>query len=98
VGGGGAAGVGAVMGNGDGAEVGWALDVSLGNRRRAGGAFGSVVQNVLEYVNRRRDIISTENWLDTQNWINITTHASCSRRVHSNEKKARLLDSNGFIY
>jgi hypothetical protein len=42
--GGGAAGVGAVMGNGDGAEVGWALDVSLGNRRRAGGAFGSVVQ------------------------------------------------------
>jgi hypothetical protein len=57
VGGGGATGVGAVMGNGDGAGVGWALDVSLGKRRRAGGAFGSVVQNrrdsnVLEYVNR----------------------------------------------
>jgi hypothetical protein len=42
--GGGAASVGAVMGNGDGAGVGWALDGSLGNRTRAGGAFGSVVQ------------------------------------------------------
>jgi hypothetical protein len=63
VGGGGAAGVGVVMGNGDGSEVGWALDVSLGNRRRvwfscrvlrSTKSKGLRRSNVLEYVNRPR--------------------------------------------